>query len=555
MLSTVHRLREGAAHHPDRVRFQLRDGSTGWVPVTWGQVDRAVREVALGLEALGLPRGGVGAVFAPNRIEWLYAALGLQAAGGVMVPIYPSSTADQAGYILGHAEARVVFVDTAPLLERVLTSGALDGLYRIVLLGDRGDLSAALDAAARNGVALPPAHTLESKVRTLDEVRSAGRSRDVDGRYEGLLDRFDRADRALMLYTSGTTGRPKGVPLTYDNVLSSSEDWVDVLGGAIPEDPVDLFWLPMSHIFGWGEAGLGFELGFTSYLCDPSEVLELVQEVRPSVFMSVPAYWEKLARAALAEPTRQQRIQRLRRDTGGRLAFCLSGGAGLDPEVKQLYLDAEVPIIEGYGLTEASPTLTMNRPGDLRLDSVGKPFPRVELRLAEDGEIQARGPNVFGGYHRDPEATKATFTDDGWLATGDLGRLTEDGFLQIVGRKKEILVTAGGKNIPPANIELLFAGDELIEHLVVYGDGKKYLVAGVWPTPAGRALDPANLRTEVEARVAAANAKLAHHETIKRVHVFAEPLSVEGGHLTPTLKVKRKKVYADFEAAFEGLYR
>ncbi len=555
MLSTTHRIREVARERPERVRFLLRAADGGWSPVTWGQIDRAIRNIALGLEALGLARDGAVAVFAPNRIEWLEAGLGAQAAGGVLVPIYPSSTAEQAGYIIRHSDARVAFVDTPALIERVLLSGALDGLDHLVLLGERGELAAAVDGAQRQGWQRATDPVLEDKVMTLGELRELGRAQDGSGRYDALLGRIERGHRAQMLYTSGTTGRPKGVPLTYHNVLSSSEDWLEVLGGAIPPEPVDLFWLPMSHIFGWGEAGLGFELGFTSYLCTPAEVMDCVREVRPSVFMSVPAYWEKLATGARTERDPARRSARLREDTGGRLAFCLSGGAGLDPAVKALYVEAGTPIIEGYGLTEASPTLTMNRPDDFRLDSVGKPFPRVELRLADDGEILARGPNVFSGYHKDPEATRAVLTRDGWLATGDLGRLTDDGFLQIIGRKKEILVDAGGKNIPPLNIELLFAGDDLIEHLVVYGDGKTHLVAGVWVfQAAARGLPPEELRARVAAKVEAANRKLARHETLREFAIMQQPLTVEAGHLTPTLKLKRKQVYDAFRERFEGMY-
>ena len=221
-----------------------------------------------------------------------------------------------------------------------------------------------------------------------------------------------------------------------------------------------------------------------------------------------------------------------------------------------------VLLIEGYGLTEASPTLTMNQPGAFRFDSVGKPFPSVQLRLAEDGEILAKGESIFAGYHKDPAATREAFTEDGWLKTGDVGVFTEDGFLRIVDRKKDILVTAGGKNIPPANIEQRFADDPLFQHVVVYGDGKKYLVAGVWlSAPAADAAlsgttgdRGAALHALVEARIAAVNAHLASYETIKRFAILEPPLSVEGGHLTPTLKVKRKAVYATFGAQLDALY-
>jgi long-chain acyl-CoA synthetase len=222
-------------------------------------------------------------------------------------------------------------------------------------------------------------------------------------------------------------------------------------------------------------------------------------------------------------------------------------------------------MIEGYGLTETSPTLTLNRPDAFRFDTVGKTLPSVELRLAEDGEILARGPVVFGGYHKDPAATSAAFTDGGWFKTGDVGRFTEDGFLQIIDRKKDILVTSGGKNVPPANIELRFRDDPFLGHVVVYGDGKKYLVAGVWLNDAvveahlaAQGVAPGARRAAAEAlveqRIQAVNAGLASYETIKRFQIMDRPLSVEGGLLTPTLKPKRKLIYETFRSDFEALY-
>jgi long-chain acyl-CoA synthetase len=222
----------------------------------------------------------------------------------------------------------------------------------------------------------------------------------------------------------------------------------------------------------------------------------------------------------------------------------------LKREVKEFFLTNGVLIIEGYGLTETSPTLTLNRPDAYRFDTVGKPLPSVELRLADDGEILAKGANVFAGYHDDADATREAFTSDGWFKTGDVGRFTPDGFLQIIDRKKDILVTAGGKNVPPVNIEMRFAGDPLVSNVVVYGDGKRYLVAGVWVT------EPATEATwaKVKERVDRVNASLASYETIKRVFVEDRPLTVDGGMLTASLKVRRKKVYEAFRDRFESLY-
>jgi long-chain acyl-CoA synthetase len=310
----------------------------------------------------------------------------------------------------------------------------------------------------------------------------------------------------------------------------------------------------MSHIFGFGELCLGTTCGWESWLVAPGDVLATLPEVAPHCFMSVPAYWEKIARATAAardaapDPAAPGALPAaFAQVTGGHLRFGLSGGAGLKLDIKELLRDAGLVVIEGYGLTETSPTLTINRPGDYRFDSVGKPMPHVELRLADDGEILARGPNVFAGYHKDPAATAAAFTADGWFKTGDVGRWTDDGFLQIVDRKKDILVTAGGKNVPPANIEARFVGDPVIERVVVYGDARPYLVAAVWTLPGADA-------AQVKARIDAANAGLASFETIKKFWIADAPLSVEDGTLTTSLKLKRKAVYERWRDRFEALY-
>ena len=312
------------------------------------------------------------------------------------------------------------------------------------------------------------------------------------------------------------------------------------------EGAVDLLWLPMSHIFGFGELCAGNLLGWETYLASPVDVLDLLPGVAPQVFMSVPAYWEKIARAIA--------VSNLETVTGGRMRFCLSGGAGLKVEIKQQLHAAGLLVIEGYGLTETSPTLTLNRPEAFRFDTVGKALPSVELKLDDDGEILARGENVFTGYYKDPEATANAFTPDGWFRTGDVGRWTEDGFLQIIDRKKDILVTAGGKNVPPANVEARFVDDPVIERVVVYGDSRPYLVAAVWMRPEMRDV-PAGERAALAAKsVESVNAQLARYETIKRHFIADAPLTVEDGTLTSSLKLRRKIVYDRLRASFEALY-
>lgn len=557
------------AERRTRARFMLPAGDGDWSAVTWGAFAQQIREASLFLTAVGMKSGERAAIFAPNRVEWISAALAIQAAGGVMVPIYGSSTAEQAAYVVEHSDARVVFVDTPALLVKVLESWEkYAAVERIVLLDDALDASRVLAKMREAGAKVPAYADVERRVVAWSAALAMGKARDAEDptAFFTTMNAVSLDQPGMMLYTSGTSGNPKGVPLTHRNVAINGLDWLKNNASLLGDNDVDLLWLPMSHIFGFGEACLGNTLGFTTYLCDPRVVFAELPKVRPSIFMSVPSFWEKFATGAATESTKEGRAAKLAELTGGKLRFCLSGGAGLKREVKELFWACGLLIIEGYGLTETSPTLTLNRPDAFRFDSVGKPLPSVELRLAEDGEILARGPTVFGGYHKDAAAKREAFTEDGWFKTGDVGRFTDDGFLQIVDRKKDILVTAGGKNVPPANIEQRFADDPFIAHLVVYGDGQKYLVAGVWPNveavdaqlaASGVERDARGeaLRALLQQRVDKVNAQLANYETIKKFVVMDCALTVDGGLLTPTLKVKRKKVYEAFREQLEALYR
>jgi long-chain acyl-CoA synthetase len=403
---------------------------------------------------------------------------------------------------------------------------------------------------------------LAKRVLTWSMLRAKGAAVAAEdpGALDAKLSAIDLDQPALMLYTSGTSGPPKGVPLTHRNVGVNGRDWLENNADRLDEGAVDLLWLPMSHIFGYGEAGAGNQLGWVSYLSDPKQVMDDLPRVRPHVFMSVPSVWEKLATWSQKAPDAPAEFARV---TGGRLRFCLSGGAGLDRGVKDFFFSQDVLLLEGYGLTECSPTLTLNRPGAFRFDSVGQPLPSVELKLGDDGEILARGPSIFGGYHDSPDATAAAFDEDGFFRTGDLGRFTEDGFLQIIGRKKDILVTAGGKNVAPTNLETRFAADPYVTQVVVYGDARKYLVAGVWIDAAavakkldGVAADERLAARDalVQSRIDRVNAQLARFETIKKFVVIDEPLTVEDGLLTPTLKIRRKAIYERFGARLAALY-
>ena len=548
-----------------RPRFMVPTPDGDYRCVTWGGFADMIKKAACFLTSVGFGSGDRGAIFSTNHVEWLAAFLGIQAAGGVMVPVYPANTPEQAGYIASHSEAKVFFV-SAQLLPRVIEAwDSYASTVRIVCFDENADVEKMVETLRGKGKKAPDASVVREKL--IDWKTASAKGAEYDkanpGAFERTMDAVSLDQVGLMLYTSGTTGNPKGVPLTHNNVGINGRDWLSVNGVLIDDHPVDILWLPMSHIYGIGQAGLGNSLGFLTYLGDPTTVMANLQTVRPSVFMSVPSYWEKLAALAMSEPTPEKQKAKLMEVTGGRFVFGLSGGAGLKREVKEFFYSHGVLITEGYGLTETSPTLTMNQPKAFRFDTVGKPFPSVQLKLAEDGEILAKGPNVFKGYFKDDAATKEAFTEDGWFKTGDVGQWTEDGFMKIVDRKKDILVTAGGKNVPPVNIEMRFADDHLFSHVVVYGDAKKYLVAGVWLNDEmlkaeleklGKSGDDA-VREIVQARIEKVNAELAHHETIKKFQIMPRPLTIQNGMLTAVLKLRRKKVYEAFRDEFEALYK
>ena len=542
------------AHKP---RFMIQENGQ-WKPILWSEYREQVELVAYALNSLGIKPGNKVGIFSQNSLEWIYAGLGITTAQAVLVPIYHNSTPDMAGYIVNHGDLQLLFVQNLIIFDSLISAGSKFPLLKYVVLIE-GD-----SKENRNGL----------KFFNLDDLYHLGENhRDSHPHLiEKLVETTTEEMVAQMLYTSGTTGRPKGVPLTYGNLIASTNDWLAINGPLVSPDSVDLHWLPNAHIFGWGSLGLGNILGFTSYLTNPLEVLKLMPEIKPHLFMSVPAYYEKLYQLSVtSSESKNKQIETLQQLMGGRITFLLSGGAGLKREVKEFFLKAKMWITEGYGLTECSPTLTMNRHDDFNFDSVGKPYPCVNLKLAEDGEILARGPVIFQGYYKDPVATSEVFTEDGWFKTGDVGQWMNDGFLKIMGRKKDIIVTSGGKNIPPENIELRFKDDPYIEHLVVYGDGKKYLVAVVtlgchviesWAKENGIPFESweelctmSAVETMVQDSINRVNSELSSFETIKYYRIVPENFTPLNGLLTSSLKVKRKKVYQRYETILEELYR
>ncbi len=431
-------------------------------------------------------------------------------------------------------------------------------------------------------------------------------------RFEKLLDEGDASETATLVYTSGTTGPPKGAILTHDNFLSNIRACLDLYD--ISDRDTCLSFLPLSHVF---ERMAGYYLmmirgAIIAYAENFDSVPANLVEVQPTITISVPRLYEKMyarvmervldgpwlkkqlffsglkvckayVRKELAgeEPGtlltnlsgiyRKVVFSKLRNPLGGRLRFFVSGGAPLAPDIAEFFLAAGIPIYEGYGLTETSPVIAANKPGEHRLGTVGKPIPGCEVRIAEDGEILARGPNVFQGYWNKQDATKEVFTDDGWLKTGDIGELDADGFLKITDRKKDLIVTAGGENVAPQNLENLFKTDKFLSNSMVYGDRKPYLTALLVPNFDNlesyareknfEYLNHCDLVTHprvldlIRRRVDRLQADLPSHHHIKRFTLLSRDFSKEEDEVTPTMKVKRKVVQEHFHQILEGMYK
>ena len=567
-----------------------RDGA--WQEISWQELRDIVRHVAKGLLTLDLQAGDRVAILSDSRAEWVQCDLGIMAAAGITVPIYASSTPDQAAYILQNSGAAAMFIDTSAQLDKILAvRDQVPTLKHIVMMADD-----------------PP--SADDSILTLADLIQRGRDdADQEAVLEARLQGLTPEHEATYVYTSGTTGPPKGVVQTHGNHLFMMETC-----GAITdlgEGDVNLLFLPLAHSFARLESFLGFYIGWTTAFAESIDALsQNMREVRPMLVMSVPRVYEKVyasVQAGAAGSAVKQAIfnwcvgvgrqasrleqqgqplplglslkrnlahrlvfHKLHDALGGRLRYFVSGGAPLAREIAEFFHAAGLLILEGYGLTETCPALTANRHDNYKFGTVGLPVPGVELRLDNDGEILARGPNIASGYYQRPEATAEVFLEDGWFATGDIGEIDADGFLRITDRKKDLLVTAGGKNVAPQNIENLLKGDPLISQAMVYGDRRPFLTAvltldveaasayardhGISGDTAAELADNPQLRTVLEGRVEQVNQRLAPYESIKKFVIARQDFTEASNELTPTLKVKRQVVTQKYQAELDQLY-
>lgn len=580
--------RAADTHHKPNA-FRRKVGGV-WQDISHAEVLAAVEELSLGLAALGVEPGDRVAIFAENRLEWALADYAILTAAAANVPVYSTLPPNQVAFILENSGSRVVFVSTA---EHGATIAALRA-------GLRPDLVV---------VSFDPPST--PGVLSMDALRERGRelrARDPH-LFRSRADGVRADDLASIIYTSGTTGTPKGVMLTHGNIVSNVLAVMAVLDIG-PSDSC-LSFLPLCHIFErMGGHYTMFHSGATiAYAESIDTVPQNLAEVQPTLLVSVPRVYEKmharvLDTVAQAPPLRRKlfywavdvgrrrslrllagkpvppflefqfgiastlAFSKLRARMGGRMRFMVSGGAPLGAALALFFHGAGLKILEGYGLTETSPVISCNRLDRIKLGTVGQPIPGVEVHIAEDGEILVRGPGVMRGYFGLPEATAEALAG-GWFHTGDIGFLDQDGFLTITDRKKDLLVTAGGKNIAPQPIENRLKEDPYITEAVLIGDRRPYCIAllapdfarlEAWATTSGIRMDREALCRDprvvafYEARVAPLNATLASFETIKRVALIPRELTVADGDLTPTLKVKRRVLNEKFGALIESTY-
>jgi len=577
--STIHAFFETAARIPRRPALKRRVGPGRWETLSWEEYAREVRRVARAFIALGVRPGDRVALCGPNRPEWLLSDLGALAAGAVPAPYYPTLPADQAAYVVEHSEARVAVAHDAAQLAKIGQPRAPLLRARIVM---QGAAASALGWEEFVGKAdAVPDSAVEERLRALEP--------------DGL---------ATLIYTSGTTGPPKAVMISHRNLLFAADTARRILE-VLPGDEV-LSYLPLSHIAEQmislhAPAVIGFCVACCERLEDAPEVL---REIRPTRFLGVPRVWEKMQarieeRVASA-PAARRRIFHWAQQLGlaaarGRRPLLLplarrlvqeplaralgldrarqlgTSAAPISPGTLEFFESLGLPLYEIYGQSECTGASTANLPGRRKPGTVGPPLPGTEVRIAEDGEVLLRGPHVFLGYLKDPEATRATLAPGGWLCTGDVGQLDADGFLRITDRKKDLLITSGGKNVSPQNIEGLLARIPGIAHAVVVGEARKHLAALLTldreaalrearscgaraGTVAELCGDPSFL-DRISRGVEEANRSLASYETIKKFKLLPVEFSIESGELTPTLKLRRKVVSQRYAQQIAELFR
>ena len=563
-----------------------------WKAISSAEMLQRIRNVAAGLYSLGIRKGDRVAILSESRVEWTLADAGCLFAGVIDVPIYPTLTPSQVRYILNDSGARLLFIAHQnkfnEVREAVESCPAVEHLI-FFETGNDHDPGITLLQLENYG---------EDLLKKQPELK------------DQLASEICSDDLATIIYTSGTTGEPKGVMLTHSNLVSNVIDSARHL--SFNRDDCVLSVLPLSHVLERVAMYMYIHHGMAVFYGESLEMIgQNLREVRPTIFVGVPRIFEKIYARVKEKSAEKGRLnvailnwavsvakaharlevahkpipallrlkhkladklifERIRTAMGGRIRLLVSGGAALPEELGYIYIGAGLPIVQGYGLTETSPVITAGRLDDNRVGTVGKPIPNVEVRIAADGEIETRGPHVMRGYYNKPAETRAVMTDDGWFRTGDIGTLDKDGFLSITDRKKELFKTSGGKYIAPQPIEQMIKGSRFVNQVVLIGNGRKFasaLIVPDWERVESYAeLKGLNTkdRSELcrhprvidlfERQVAALTTELANYESVKKVALIENELTIEGGELTPTMKVKRRVVDEKYKNLIDSIY-
>ena len=575
-----------AERHADLRAVTYKDASGQWVSKTYREVGDIVRRLALGLLELGIEKGDKVSILANTRPEWTYFDFAALSVGAVVVPIYQTNSPDECQYVLENSDAKAVVVEDD------------EQLAKIDQVRDRAPkLEHVIRMEGSGGNAI-----------SMDELIEAGSDRS-DSEWEQRWQSVTPDDICTFIYTSGTTGPPKGCVISHGNYRSMVSMALEE--SVLDRDSTTYLFLPLAHSFALLIQFLSFDLGgnIAYWERDPLKIVPNLVEVKPDYFPSVPRIFEKIYTAATSEVEKsgglkklvfnwaigvgkkvrereragkpigwllrkqyeiadKQVLSKVRALFGGRIKNCVTGAAPINPEILRFFDAAGVLVLEGWGMTETSTAATVARPDAFKIGKVGRAFKGCEIRIADDGEILVRGPNVFQGYYKNEEATRETL-EDGWLHTGDIGELDEDGYLSITGRKKDIIITAGGKNITPANLEAEIKQSPYVSQCVVIGDRRPYLVALItldmeecaklaeekgWPADASQLAQQEGMRELIQEHLDKVNEKFARVEQVKKFEILPHDLSQETGELTPTLKVKRNVVAQKHEKEVDALY-
>jgi long-chain acyl-CoA synthetase len=583
--------------HPHRVALRHKDYGI-WHDVTWGQYGEKIRQVAMGLISLGLKKGECVCIISENRPEWVYSDFGIMSGGGVTAGVYTTNAPEQCGYIVQNSGARFYIAENeeqfdktlkfrkdAPHLEKVIVM-EMEGLKRFK----------------------------DPLLMSFDDLLKLGK--EYDERHPGLFEQrvseVKPEDLAVLIYTSGTTGPPKGAMLTHSNLLYMSEAMVNV--NPVKDGDETLSYLPLCHIFEQlFTVMISVRYGtICNFIESPDTVMDNMKEVSPTVTCGVPRIWEKYAsgimirmsdatwfkrmvfKAAMGIGMKYANLKlnfkpippylevaylaayaavfrKLKERLGfDRVRVAYSGAAPISPQVLKFFNAIGLPLVEGYGQTEGTGVTSVSQKGRLKIGKVGQPLPGAEVKIAEDGEILVKGPGIFKGYFKNPEATAETLKD-GWLHSGDVGELDEDGFLKITDRKKDLIITAGGKNIAPQNIENQLKFSPYINDAIVIGDRRKFIAALI-------AIDEENvikyaqdnkiqfgtyssltqateIKQLIQKEVDRVNKTLAQVEQVKKFTIIPKRLYEEDGEVTPTMKVKRKSINETYKDIIEKMYK